>query len=493
MKNLWFFLLIGLFTSVIFSSGQIENPDTHLRLTQARLLVEEGEYGVPEDTGEDSHGNIAINDAGERFMVYNPGQSLVFGSIYLATTTSDEVNHYYNSAFLSSFLNFIVHSLTAFFLYRISLSLTLNERKSLLVALIFALTSYSFSFAQSTYEHHFEMLFILIAFTLVIEQKIKNYAIIAGLIISLGLVFRTTCILAIPAILILLSSNNKRIKFMISCIPGIAFLLLHNYLRFQDPFESGYGIAWDLAHGDTFKFWSISRVPEALLGFLFSPGKGLLFFSTTAFISILCFRKFFKDHTKIFVSILITIGLFLGLYSLNFAWHGSIWSFGPRYILPILPLIYLLLIKVKINKFIVSILVVGMVSQCLFMTVNYKRDVLEQYVEHTGLKDSNYIFDIKNIPQNTQAKQLINIIPKNLHSELQNYQPAQFWKKEIRTGDNHQVLKNSIEKNSINFWWIRIIHWNSPAWLIVMSFSLVIGSALGLIYIVRTRLKRSEI
>jgi hypothetical protein len=78
MRPLYLFFLFGLILSILFSSGQIENPDTHLRLTQTRHLLQGGGFGLENDVGEDMHGNIAINEHGQRHMVYNPGQSLVF-------------------------------------------------------------------------------------------------------------------------------------------------------------------------------------------------------------------------------------------------------------------------------------------------------------------------------------------------------------------------------------------------------------------------------
>ena len=82
MRPLYFFLLLGLVLSILFSSGQIENPDTHLRLTQTRIVLDDNNFGLPDDVGEDSHGNISINKDGKRFMVYNPGQTIIFIPIY---------------------------------------------------------------------------------------------------------------------------------------------------------------------------------------------------------------------------------------------------------------------------------------------------------------------------------------------------------------------------------------------------------------------------
>ena len=72
-KRLLYFLFIGIILSVLFSSGQVENPDTHLRLTQTRLFIETGQFGLPDDVGEDTHGNSA-------------------GSVYLFKRESDSIN-----------------------------------------------------------------------------------------------------------------------------------------------------------------------------------------------------------------------------------------------------------------------------------------------------------------------------------------------------------------------------------------------------------------
>ena len=109
MKDFWFFILIGVCTSILFSSGQVENPDTHLRLAQARLLTENFEFGLPNDTGEDFHGNIAINSNGKRHMVYNPGQTLLFYPIYKLCDLGVKSNLYYTSTFVVSFINFFIH------------------------------------------------------------------------------------------------------------------------------------------------------------------------------------------------------------------------------------------------------------------------------------------------------------------------------------------------------------------------------------------------
>jgi hypothetical protein len=491
IRPFFLFLILGVIFSVLFSSGQIENPDTHLRLTQARIFLENQHFGLPNDVGEDLHGNIAINRQGQRFMVYNPGQTILFIPIYyLAELTSNsEGTCYYKAAFLVSFVNLIVHSICCFLLFKIALSIGASINKSYFVALVFCFTSYSFSFAQSTFEHHFEMFFILLGYYFISVKNIKhNSGLLAGISIALGVIFRSTSVLALPGLLLL--ANNKQRKYMIiGFMPGLISILFYNYYRFNNPFESGYDLAWLLANGNGIAFWSLARIPLSIFGFLFSPAKGLIFFSPTLIFGLLGIKKFWNKHHKFTFSVIILSVLYLILFSMNFAWHGSIWSFGPRYILPILPFLYLPIIEINIKNWFYPILFIAALGQVLLITVNYKRNLLEQNIRFKGFDERQYIFSLGNIPYLVQMKQLIVILPKNVSGTLEDDFPNSAWKKEIRTASSKQVLNNSIEKNSINFWWIRIFQWKTDLIEKTSTIFLLMSAVIGCFLIFRNEKK----
>ena len=486
IRPFFFFILIGIILSLLFSSGQIENPDTHLRLAQARLLLKNHEFGLPNDVGEDLHGNVAINNFGKRFMVYNPGQTVLFIPIYYISklTSKDEASCYYTAAFLVSFINLIVHSLCSFLLFNIALSIGASKNRSYFVALVFCLTSYSFSFAQSTFEHHIEMFFILLGYYFILSKEIRHNGFLSGLSIALGLVFRSTTILAFPG-LFLLANKKQKIYLTLGAIPGIITILIYNYIRFNNPFEFGYSLAWNLANEDSIVFWSLKRIPLSLYGLLLSPAKGLLFFSPTLILGFIGLRRFWYKHNKFALSIYLFCGLYLIIFSTNFAWHGSIWSFGPRYILPILPFLYLPIIVVKIKKWIYPFLIIASLSQVLLMSVNYKRELLEQHIRFNGIDEQKYMYDFKNIPYLIQMKQFIEILPKNLAMNLVNDFPNSEWKKEVRNASGYHVLNYSIEKNSINFWWVRVFHWKTSLIAKILTIILILVNLLGVILIFR--------
>ena len=175
-------------------------------------------------------------------------------------------------------------------------------------------------------------------------------------------------------------------------------------------------------------------------------------------------------------------------FSLNFAWHGSIWSYGPRYILPIIPFLYLPIIYLKPQRWVYIALVLAFILQVELISVNYKRDVLSDFIVRNELHDMEYLYKVSKEPHLVQAKQLVIILPKNF-GKLNNYMPNSPWKKEIRTASNEEVLNFSIEKNSVNFWWVRVFHLNSSIvcrvfTVVVLIFGLI-GSFMLLKYVKR--------
>lgn len=474
----------------MLSSGQIENPDTHLRLTQTRLLLETGHFGLPQDVGVDVHGNVAINEEGQRQMVYNPGQTLLFVPIYSFSklVAADDADTYYTAAFLVSFLNYIIHALSAFLLFKIALAIGSSLKNAVFLALLFALTSYSFAFAQCTYEHHYEMFFVLLAYYCVLDKGLKYGALYAGLAISAGIIFRSTIVIAVPPLLFLQHQNKERIQLLLASGIGVIAIMYYNYYRFGHPLETGYSSAWQLAFGDhVTEFWSLARAPKGIYGLLLSPGKGLLVFSPTILLSLWGIKMFWKKHKRLTIAAGTLVIFYIGLFSMNFAWHGSVWSFGPRYILPIVPWLYLPVVELRMaRKWKRGFIVAGMLSQVLLISVNYKREVLDQFITLHQVEEEEYSFNFHNIPYLVQFEQLVKVFPKNIH-HLRNYQPHAPWTRELRTGSGSDVLNNSIEKNAINFWWVRIFHWNTSMLAKSLLFFIVMGIvAIEVLFLRRT-------
>lgn len=469
--------------SIIFSSGFIENPDTQLRLSQTRFLVENNSITIVDGVGEPTHGNIAYNSNGDAYSVYNPGQTILFIPLYLFAHKFNilGLNTYYSSAFLASFVSYIIYGFIILIFFKIGIYLNISNKRTFITTIIFAFTSYCFANAQDSYEQIYEAVFILFVWLLLLKMKnynsIKNIIIIS-LMIGFGIIFRNTIILAIPGIIILLNNNKGRFIFLLGLTPFIVIILSFNYLRFDNPFDTGYSSAWNLAFEvERDNGFSLSLLPKHIFGLLFSFGKGLIIFSPTIILAFYGIIKGYKHHRKYIISILITGTLYVLLYGANFAWHGSAWSWGPRYIIPIVPLMYigLFFIDFRKNKLIIStLIIVSFFIQLSAVSVFYKRHLIKELDAYGDIfwKDE-YFFMPKHSPIKGQFIALSEIIEKGTDHDYQMYLPQGPWKNEARPASQEMMLDSSIDLNSINFWWFRTLYFkgvNSTTKIIIILF-----------------------
>ena len=89
-----------------------------------------------------------------------------------------------------------------------------------------------------------------------------------------------------------------------------------------------------------------------LLALLFSPGVGLFVFVPITLLSFTSFLDFYKKEKTHCIIFIIIISSFLIYYSQLEFWHGLV-SWGPRYLLPVMPFLLLPLaasIEKRINK-----------------------------------------------------------------------------------------------------------------------------------------------
>jgi hypothetical protein len=114
-------------------------------------------------------------------------------------------------------------------------------------------------------------------------------------------------------------------------VAALAILLWLNELRFGSFFEFGPN-AYD--RGFSTPLW------VGLYGYLFTPGRSVFLYSPPLILGILAFGRFFRQYRSeafLFVGIVLT---YLVIYSTFGYWAGG-WSWGPRYLLPIVPFLTL--------------------------------------------------------------------------------------------------------------------------------------------------------
>ncbi|OGC45807.1 hypothetical protein A3B64_01975 [candidate division WWE3 bacterium RIFCSPLOWO2_01_FULL_37_24] len=187
----------------------------------------------------------------------------------------------------------------------------------------------------------------------------------------------TSALIIIFFILSILFDNanvlKKRLKYFLVLlffpVLSIAFLLLYNYARFENPFNSGYTMVnnWYLTDEQRFELinlglFKLENIPSNIYYYflkgldpvLLNRGNNLilvppfvkvsfpgtsLFIVSPILLYVFKLRELNKEQKFSIISIVITLSILLTYY-----WPGWL-QLGPRYTLDFLPLLYLLLLS----------------------------------------------------------------------------------------------------------------------------------------------------
>jgi hypothetical protein len=469
MKNSPLFqrLLFVLALALLFSSGYIENPDSQLRLTQARLLVETGSLEIPQGFGDVTHGNIALTQSGKQYSVYNPGQILLFVPFYwLAQYIPTQWHPYYVAAFLCSFLGYLTFGFIILVFWEIGKKLGVPDRGRIVATILLAGTSFCFAHAQDSYEHIYEALFVLLAVWQLLPITKQHYLSVvwAALAIGCGLLFRTSIVIVLPGILVLMPRWRQRRIFLLILFPFLGILLAYNYLRFDDPLQNGYASAWALAfHQTAASSFKLGNLPKHLFGLLFSTAKGLVFFSPSVVLAGIGFRSFWRQQPRLLLGVGLVAGAYLLFYAANFAWHGSAWNWGPRYIIPIVPLLYLALFYLPRDRYrsiVYTVATASLVVQLVGVTTFHKRALVQTYLAEGDIFWSDrYFFNPCYSPLWGQCVGLVEVTHSMLaRTPKELFLPPGPWRNESRPASPQAMLDYSLDFNVYNFWWVRLLY-----------------------------------
>jgi len=165
----------------------------------------------------------------------------------------------------------------------------------------------------------------------------------SGLFVGLAVAARpANLVIGLIVIAYLLHRSRDRTPhFLAGTIIPLSFLLWYNHSTFGSAFSQGYA-------AETYEGW-ITPVYRGLFGILFSPSKGLLVYSPVFWFSIAgivgSWRVRRRDQATTWLLRYLGLGVasFTLVMSKWHAWAGG-WSFGPRMLVDITPLLILLMI-----------------------------------------------------------------------------------------------------------------------------------------------------
>ncbi|MFT5366746.1 MAG: hypothetical protein ACI8V2_001695 [Candidatus Latescibacterota bacterium] len=281
----------------------------------------------------------------------------------------------YLTMFTTSLTNVFICALWSLGFFRLALQLGYQHRTVWWLTLFFALGSMVFPYAGYGFSEPLVGISLLGAtggcFFFVKNEPLRALVVVS-ICIGLAILTKLYVIITLPIFLLYMwptfkTQSNKRLPAITILAPLLFFLiviLFHNHIRYNNIFHTGYHLDTLSQQGGYFAFYP-TQIITALYGLLFSTGRGLVFFLPVVCLFPFAYRHFKVSHpkeAKLFLRIII---IHLILFTFMIDWHaGSSW--GPRYLLPIIPYLILplgSLIESADKKRVLAFGIAGMITQ----------------------------------------------------------------------------------------------------------------------------------
>jgi hypothetical protein len=368
--SIWLFLLLaGIYVTV--TRGHFWSTDEIAVYQQTRSLWEHGDLDTTPTL------NTLPGHIRRYYAVYGPGQSVLalplygigkavrVGLEYMGAQTSirvlagptiggiqDQLWGGQVEIFFVNLFNALTVALLATVYFLFSLRLGASPKWALAATLIFALATHIAGFSTGFFQHGAESLFVLWSLYFLFCDSAapsRRTRTAAGAAAGAMLLVRISTAVLLPALTAYLAyyswrrlqDGNRRhrlIELGRQCIPfflPVALAMLAtvavNYWKFGAFSLIG-------AYSRTVPF--STPLLLGLYGNLFSVGQSIFLFSPILFLAPWYFRSFARRHPAETAAILAMSVSSLLLYSKIYLWHGQ-WSFGPRYLVHLVPLLLL--------------------------------------------------------------------------------------------------------------------------------------------------------
>jgi hypothetical protein len=217
-----------------------------------------------------------------------------------------------------------------------------GARWALASTVLLGLTSYVAPFSTGFLQHSTEAFFVLLVFYLLFrngQDDESRFRVGAGVAAAFMILFRFQSVIALPALALYLAATiwrrrragalTQAAQFILPIVVGILLHLSINYLKFET--------IWGKYYNEGFH----TPLLKGLRGFLLSPGDSIFIFTPLLLLTPWTLRylaRRFRAETFVILGLAATYLVFYGKYT---AWHGLWSAMGPRYVMPIVPLLLL--------------------------------------------------------------------------------------------------------------------------------------------------------
>lgn len=341
------------------AKGYIAVSDSVFSLRTAQAIVEKGSLAIDAAANEDSW--VFRTPSGKAYSQYGIGLPILWVPVGIAARMLSPligVKMISLMDFLASFYNIFFGAGSCVLVFLMTRRFGSSYRGAVSMALIFGLCTLCWRYSVWDCSEAAQMCMLLAAAYHVILYS-RQSIVVAGAFFSCMILFKVFSLIYMPVFIFYIFLKGypdirvalkNTLYFLIAPAAGIVFILVMNYLRFGNAFETGYG-----------SYVSMFYIKGAAwhdLQLLISLNKGIFVYCPIFLLSAAGYILFFRQARKEALFFIMMIVVNLGILSTWFSWDGGAFSWGPRYLVPIIPFWFLPLFTLfKKGPFIKTVMV----------------------------------------------------------------------------------------------------------------------------------------
>jgi hypothetical protein len=356
------FALFCLLVFLLSGPGVITQVDGVVHYAVARSLVDHGTFAInANDPALLNNPTPVPGKDGRTYAQYNLGLALLIAPLYalgeLLSGALPHVGGFTAADFLVSMTNALVTAATAWLVVLFVLEFGFGRRAALLAGTGFAFGSMAWTYATTLFTEPATGFCVLLSALLLVRSRRSPQP--AALVLGAGLAAGGALFMRVPAgvfvpglgLYLLLTHRRAgwRLAGLLAAFGvGVAVFVgatgWYNFARFGSPLETGYTLGAShnellLGMADTASGRGLDQIAYALYALVFSPGRGLLLYAPVLILGLLGLPTLARRWPlEAGLLVVLSGSLLITEAVLPFDYWFSGWSYGPRYLLPIVGL-----------------------------------------------------------------------------------------------------------------------------------------------------------
>jgi hypothetical protein len=346
-RTIWIslFLVSGFFTHFTL------NTNSAPRYSLTKSIVEEGSFSISNTLPVVFDMEKAIDRAEYKGQMYSdkaPFGSILGVPVYwlLSKLFPDEAVRIF---FMSLFLNVLPFSLIGILLFQFARRQRYTREESYFASIVFLLGTNVLYWSTTLFSHPLTSLLLFSAILLLYYDNGPRLVFAGGLIYGCGVANDYYLVTGVPILLSWMWFRSKRDLALLICgLAGPAILLMaYHYWVFGNPFSLPYH--HHIYFGDVHR-QGLSGVglfaPGSLWTLWLSPSYGLFFFNPILILFLLSIPKAYRENRPLFMIVVAFILVFTFIVgSIQERTFGLGSSWGPRYLVCLIPLIIIVTLQ----------------------------------------------------------------------------------------------------------------------------------------------------